>query len=288
MWVMRQFVLFFISALGVCLSTLSFAEIVEVKIHKNIIATAEYVKGDPDKPAVILLHGFLQTHHFQTVNRLGAYLADEGYTVLSPTLTLGVSKRRKSLSCEAIHLHSMDDDQKEIKFWVSWLTQRAHTGVVLIGHSYGSLQLLIYAANNNDPAVIKVIATSLVDIEHTIGSDVNKHQVDSAKKMLEQNIDELKSYRINYCNKYMAPPSVFLSYAIWNKEKVVELLMATSTPVHIIMGSKDNRVSQNWLALLKEANANVLMVEGAGHFFDAEYEFDLVDSVMASIINAGF
>jgi len=280
MRVMKQFAVFVLSVLGVCISTTLYAVNIDVKILNNIIATAEYSKGERDKPAVILLHGFLQTHHFQTVNRLGSYLADEGYTVLAPTLTLGVSQRKKSLSCEAIHLHSMEDDQHEIDFWVRWLQSRGHTSIVLVGHSYGSLQLLIYAANNKNPGVVRVIATSLVDIEYTIGREKNKRQINNAMNMQQQNVDALKNYQLNYCNKYVAPPAAFLSYAVWDKENVIKLLMRVSIPMHIIMGSKDNRADESWPAMLRGAHADVLTVEGAGHFFDAEYEFDLVDSVM--------
>ena len=97
-----------------------------------------------DKPAVLLLHGFLQTRDFPTVATLARGLRDAGYPVLSPTLSLNIPNRSQSLACEAIHRHSLDDDIGEIARWVDWLKSHGHRSIVLIGHSFGSLQLLAY------------------------------------------------------------------------------------------------------------------------------------------------
>jgi dienelactone hydrolase len=63
------------------------AETVTLTLANKLMATAEFHEGEPDKPAVILLHGFLQTHQFPTIKRLADSLADEGYTVLASSPT---------------------------------------------------------------------------------------------------------------------------------------------------------------------------------------------------------
>lgn len=42
-------------------------EPVSLKLGSGIAAVADYQPGAADRPAVMILHGFLQTHHFHTV-----------------------------------------------------------------------------------------------------------------------------------------------------------------------------------------------------------------------------
>ncbi len=49
-------------------------------------------------------------------------VADDDYTVLAPTLTLGLMRRAQSLPCEAIHTHGMDLDVDELDFCKRFVT----------------------------------------------------------------------------------------------------------------------------------------------------------------------
>lgn len=95
------------------------AELVQQLMRPGIPASAEYLAGERDKPAVLLLHGFLQTYEFSTVTTLARGLHDAGYTILSPTLSLNIPGRKQRLACEAVHKHSMDDDVAEIARWAA-------------------------------------------------------------------------------------------------------------------------------------------------------------------------
>lgn len=129
------------------------AETIEAKLPTGIIATADFRAGQPSRPAILLLHGFLQTRHAPPVSSLANTLADQGYTVLTPTLTLGINRRSKSLACEAVHAHDLESDVGEIGFWVNWLAGMGLRDIVLIGHSSGSLQILEYLVKTPSPAV---------------------------------------------------------------------------------------------------------------------------------------
>ena len=135
------------------------AAIAQLEMHPGIPASAEYLPGQRDKPAVLLLHGFLQTRAFPTVATLARGLHDAGYSVLSPTLSLGIPNREKSLACEAVHTHSLNDDVMEITRWVTWLKSQGHRSIVLVGHSFGSMQLLAYLTVAPDAAVKAYIGT---------------------------------------------------------------------------------------------------------------------------------
>jgi len=78
-------------------------------------AQADYLAGDANKPAVLILHGFLTTNKFHTVVAMAKGLNDEGYSVLSPTLSLGINNRKSSIKCNSIHTHTLEQDLIEVK-----------------------------------------------------------------------------------------------------------------------------------------------------------------------------
>lgn len=72
------------------------AAVAQQEMRPGIPASADYLSGEPGKPAVLLLHGFLQTRDFPTVATLARGLQDAGYTVLAPTLSLNIPTARKA------------------------------------------------------------------------------------------------------------------------------------------------------------------------------------------------
>ncbi len=262
------------------------AEVIKATLPNKLHVTSLYHQGEQKRPAVLLVHGFLQTRNYQTVNSLSNSLADDGFTVLAPTLSLGVSLRQRSLACEAIHSHTMQDDINEISFWVSWLIAKGYEQIILVGHSYGSLQSLVYASGNPDPAVKKVIATSLVDVEHVLGKEHVLNQIKSARDDMKNNKLSLNEFQISYCKKFIAPPDVFLSYAEWTRERILKSLPKIQIPVDVILGDMDKRMGSSWPKLVEETGATITMVKGANHFFNDAHEFDLLDSVQSSIEQA--
>ena len=134
-------------------------------MRPGIPASAEYRVGERSKPAVLMLHGFLQTREFSTVATLARGLHDAGYTVLSPTLSLNIPGRTQNLACEAVHKHSLNDDVAEIGLWIHWLKSRGHPTIVLVGHSFGSLELLAYLSAKPDAAVKGYLGVSLIEVQ---------------------------------------------------------------------------------------------------------------------------
>ena len=256
------------------------AETIEKTLPDKIVATADFRPGDVKLPAVLFIHGFLQTPHYQTAISLIDAISEAGYTVLAPTLSLGIDRRKKSLPCEAIHSHTMTGDISEMSYWVNWLTSRGYSKIILVGHSYGSLQALVYISEKPNKAVKKVIATSLVDIEHAVGEQNIRAEIKWAKSVMSQGNEAPHEFQISYCKKYVAPPKAFLSYASWLKPRILSALSSAPVPIDIVIGSKDQRMDAHWPQALKENNARISVIPGANHFFDAEHEFDLTDRVL--------
>lgn len=258
-------------------------ETVESKLSSGIIVTADHRQGRAELPAILLLHGFLQTRDAPPMSRLGDTLAESGYSVLAPTLSLGVSRRARSLACESVHTHSMEDDVKEIDHWVNWLAAKGHTNIVLIGHSMGSLQMLAYLTMRPPhPAIAKVILTSLIP------PHIDQKERDQAlgKPPLsdEGSGQSLGRYTISYCKKsYVASPRAYISYAEWTREQALDALGKTRIRPEVILGGKDRLIGPDWPEKIRSRGIAVTVIGEAGHFFDGAHEFDLSDSVEASL-----
>jgi len=258
------------------------AEKVQLSIHKNIIANADYYEGDNNRSAILIIHGFLQTNNFYTVRRLFDALAESGHSVLSPNLSLGISNRKKSLACEAIHTHTIEDDAKEIALWVEWLFQKTHKPVILIAHSAGSLSALAYLSSVSNATVQKAILISL----YTFGPGAAAYETEldqfKAREALRNNDQQLHEFGLSFCKKYVSSAKHYLSYYNWSSAKVNEALqkpLLNRISKTVIIGSSDKKINRPWVNTLKRQQINFIEVEGANHFFDQQHEFDLLDAI---------
>lgn len=255
---------------------------VEIKLPNKKVVTAGYRPGKPQAPAVLILHGFLQTGEFSTVSRMSDALAGAGYTVLTPTLSLGISRRKAPLACEALHAHRMEDDVAEINQWVNWLTQKGHKQIVLAGHSFGSLQMVVYLSQQAQPKVSQFIAVSLLDADEHLNPGERKVLLASLRQEATRG-EKLITRPLSYCKKFTASPEVFLSYLAWSRSAVLDAMRKSKAPILVVMGSKDERMGSEWPRQLKAQGIPLRLIDGANHFFDAQFEFDLQDTIVEAI-----
>jgi len=254
------------------------AAIVELKMRPGIIASAEYLAGQRNKPAVLLLHGFLQTREFPTVATLARGLHDAGYSVLSPTLSLGIPRRKQSLACEAVHRHSLDDDIAEISLWAGWLKSRGHHSIVLVGHSFGSLQLLAYLEAHPDKTLSAFIGASL--IESQVDTPSRPALVTELESQAANKQRTLVTHALSFCKKYTSTPGDLLTYVRWDQSRTLAALKASPVSVLLIMGDQDEMLGRDWIKALKHVQTPMVIVAGANHFMDGEHEFDLVEHTL--------
>jgi pimeloyl-ACP methyl ester carboxylesterase len=253
---------------------------VRERMPSGLYAMAEYRPGMPRKPAVLILHGFLSTHNFNTVWELVSLMEENGNTVLAPTLTLGINARRQGLACDAIHTQTVDQDRQEIAFWVDWLARQGHDRIILIGHSFGSNSLLDYLQHPN-PAVKRLIATSLSHADAFNPPQVVQQQIAAARAQLAQDDRRPGRYTLSYCREnFVAPPEVYLSYLTHIRPNTLAALRHSPVPVTVIMGGADDRYPGPWLNEIRASGAGLIVIPGANHFFDAQHEFELHDAIL--------
>lgn len=268
-------------------ATAATARTIELKLPSNRVGLAGFHPGKPNLPAVLILHGFLQTGEFSTITHMSDALASAGYTVLTPTLSLGISRRKVPLACEALHTHRMNDDISELGLWVEWLAKQGYPQIILAGHSFGSLQALAYTSQHPRGNIIKVIGVSLIDTDEGLSPSERKARIDDIKQRKARNDNRLLTLPLSYCNKFTASPDVFLSYLAWSRNTTLEALRKSKVPVIVIMGSKDDRMGKDWPSKLAASGAQLRLTEGANHFFDEQFEFDLQDAVVAAARSTG-
>jgi alpha-beta hydrolase superfamily lysophospholipase len=255
------------------------AEPVKLENAAGNVITADYSQGTDRSNPVLVLHGFLQTGKFSTVSRLLTSLHDIGYTVLSPTLSLGVSNRKQSLSCEAIHTHSLDTDADELRQWVEWLYEKTGKPVILIAHSAGGPVILKYMEASNAKYVAHSILISLSFYNASLHANENSEYAEKAQKAINAGINPLDTYALSYCKTYPTDARSFLSYYNWDRVKTSAVINKFSDRVSIILGTGDKRMEDSMKKQLQEQHSNVIMIEGANHFFDQAHEFDLTDAI---------
>lgn len=255
--------------------------------NSKLSATANYNKGNMSKPAVLILHGFLTNNKFHTIIAMEDVLQMEGYTTLSPILTLGINNRRDALTCGSIHTHTLQQEMAEIDQWIRWLAQQGHQKVILLGHSSGSQQLLEYLANYPATAVTSAIFTSSFYLN---GKELGtkESELQQAKSDLDTHYKQPRKYSFLFCNNnYNATAESFLSYQGITRQRLLSTLKQLKIPTHTIMGGSDERyskVGRNWLDDLRASGTKLYVVDNADHFFSSDSE-PLLQDVLIQIVN---
>lgn len=253
------------------------AAVVEIRTAEKTVATAEFHQGDAAKPAILILHGFLQTREFGIVKAIADALIDNGYSVLSPTLSLGISNRKRSLDCEALHLHDMNGDLQEIRQWVQWLRSQGAGRIIGVGHSFGATQLLAwrerYQERNVDLIGISLMGVSPLGRESSAAPD-NKH---AARNRPGSNLVHAP---LSFCETYTAPASMYASYKQWSADRILAALKRSGPRTDLIQGTADTFAPPNWEGRLAGTPARVHRIAGANHFMEGTHEFDMLDILL--------
>lgn len=255
------------------------AETVELETAEKQTAQATYLEGDNDANPVLILHGFLQTREFPTVNRLAVALNESGYTILNPSLTLGLHKRKKSLACEAIHTHNAASDAAEIAQWVDWLTKKTGKPVTLVGHSSGTQTLLKYMAGQGNTPVNRLIFISMIHFGQSEHSYETPEMAEKARADITRGNNSLDTYALSFCKTYPTHSASFLSYYEWGREAVTSHALKIRDKLSVIIGTGDKRISGKWREQLAASGLDIIEIEKANHFFDQAHEFDLLDAI---------
>lgn len=263
--------------LGLGIAGVAHGQMVESTTARHISIVADYHEGNPAQPALILLHGFLQTGRSQPMASLAANLASKGYTTLSPTMSLGINHRTQSMPCESVHTHIMDDELAEIAHWADWLYKKGHRNIVMLGFSStGNIGVMLYAASKPQH-IGKFILVSLNPL-FTDPADAAKFR--SAQKSSAMPMPVMSS--LGYCKKnFAATAKTYFSYSQYNERKLLGMIAQSPAPLTIILGNNDAILPANWISKISalKSSSEIRQIAEANHFFDGTAEFDLAEEI---------
>ena len=254
------------------------AETVHLRMPSGIPAQASFHAGNTGQGAVLLLHGFLQAGDFSTLQQLHDELAEAGYTVLAPTITLGIPDRHESLGCGSLHLTEIGDEVAEVQAWVTWLKQHSTGPIYLLGHSHGARLMVIWASRHRAHRVRGLLAVSLT------GGKPSARQERALRHRLGQlPPTQLVHEPLSFCPRYTAPAAAYLGYLRWDDTRVLRTIAHLRPPVAVILGGADPNLPHDWVARLRHAGARVTVLPHASHFMNSLHQFALLDWVLAQL-----
>jgi pimeloyl-ACP methyl ester carboxylesterase len=177
----------------------------------------------------------------------------------------------------------MGEGTTEIAAWVTWLKQRKTSAIVLVGHSFGSVETLAYLSAQRDPAVRKLIGVSAVEGRMKVDGVAREKLVQATRALVNTHDKKLITQQFSFCQKYRATPSSMLSYLVWTPDRIIAEAERIRVPTTFIMGSRDDRLGANWIERLQKSKSKVRVIQGANHFMDGDFEFDLLDTVLLEL-----
>jgi len=231
------------------------AERITGQLPNGIWVNAEYRAAEEGKPTILLIHPLHQTNQFSIIISLADNLADSGYGVLTPNLSLGISDRRLSMACEAIHMQSLEQDIEEASFWIDWLADNASSSVIGMGHSTGALQILGYPDSNKLSSMVLI---SLVAVEPEGAASINPAQLEQARQEKASGLaDTLGHYQFSYCMDYVTSRDTYLAIASWDAEKVSQHLNKLELNTSIILGDPNYSLNQPLLSKVNNSRVQI-------------------------------
>jgi pimeloyl-ACP methyl ester carboxylesterase len=131
-----------------------------------------------------------------------------------------------------------------------------------------------------DPRIERLILISLLHFHEDPLSQNTLESYQRAQDDVKQGRQGLFVYDLAFCKKYPSEPEAFLSYRDWVQERTIRGLNNLMLPTTIIIGGNDNRMRPAWREALMSTKVDVVTMKDAGHFFDTQFEFDLLDIVL--------
>jgi len=264
----------------------------------SLNANLELADGKTMADGIVLLtHGTLAHHKMEIIVALQDALKQRGISSLAPTLSLGVSNRTGMYDCAVPNTHKHSDALVEIGEWLSWAKQKGATDIVLAGHSRGGNQTAWFAAREPDEAVSKVvlIAPATYDaVKEAQAFEKNHNRVlkdalVEAKALVEAGKGGamLKGMGVLYCPGADVTAASFVSYyQADDRMHTPNLMGMIGKPTLVIAGTEDTVVEgliDATKPLSDAGKVELVVIDGADHFFRDLYAEDVADAIEAFI-----
>jgi pimeloyl-ACP methyl ester carboxylesterase len=262
-------------------------------------ANLELAEGqDLAAGVVLILHGMTAHNQMEIIEASQASLLENGYSSLAINLSLDIDNRKGFFDCSWTHTHEADDAVDELAVWVQWLRQKGAKKIVLLGHSRGANQTMIYAVERDEPEITHVVLlapnTTLNgkrQYEARFGSNFDDNLA-RVKSMVESGRgDELiEKFDFFFCPKTTISANSFYSYYRYDDRFLAfdRYLPRMPRPTLVIVGTDDDlqpNIPEHVAPYVDGERIRLEEIEDAGHFFRdlnieeaIEIAIDFIDS----------
>lgn len=260
-------------------------------------ANLEKADNWPKGPTLLITHGTLSHNKSELITALQELFLENEVSSLAINLSLGLDNRHGPYDCTTPHTHKHEDALLEIGHWLDWLKKQGSQQVILLGHSRGGNQTAWFAAEQDDPAIKKVV---LVAPQTWSPEYAAKGYEKRYAKPLAPILKKAQSLVTDgkpgtpmahtdfiYCKESTATANAFVSYyAPEPRKDTPYLLPKISKPVLVFAGTEDQVVKELDKILAPMAEDRTIEIEvmdGADHSFRDLYAEDLVERVVEFI-----
>lgn len=272
------------------------AEEVQIRLG-DLTVNAQLQKAGqnwPKGPVILITHGTLAHNAMEIVATLQTLFEERGISSLAINLSLGLDDRSAAMyDCATPHSHRHTDAVAEIGAWLEWLKGQGVKKIALLGHSRGGNQTARFAAGTSDPAVTAVILIApqtwsaeyaAADYEKRYGKPLEP-VLARARELVDAGKGDtlVKPVDFIYCEQTGATAAAFVSYYTPDTDMdTPSLVPAIKLPVLVIAGSEDTAVKglpEKVEPLADGERVQLMVVDGADHFFRDLYSEDIADAV---------
>ena len=242
---------------------------------------------------VLLVHGLMGHSKMEIMEASQQYLLENEMSSLAINLSLGVDNRKGFFDCTWPHTYGQSDALDEISVWVAWLRDKGVEEVILMAHSRGSNEAMVYSVVQKDPEITHLVMMAP-------GTDDSKDRFeerygpvfDETMKRIRDEVaagrgDELlENVDFWWCPRATVTPNTFISFYDENSEyrKFDVFLPRTNVPTLIITASADERIpniEKHVKPFVDGKRIQLVEIEDSGHFF---LDLNLEEAIEAMLV----
>lgn len=274
------------------------AESKEVALTHNgleLRARLQLAEGKSLADGVFLItHGTLAHNGMEIIAALQDGLAERKLNSLAINLSLGLNSRASAMyDCATPHRHRHQDALNEIGAWMAWLKAKSASRIVLTGHSKGGNQTAWFAAERPDPALagVALIAPSTWNATSADKLYRARHGRElapvyaKAEKLVagDDGARLMKPVGTLYCKDTATSAASFISYYKPDPRRHSPNHLAKIRVPVIVFAASEDRVIKGLVEAVEplsgNGNINLVVVDGADHFFRDLYLEDVLDAM---------
>jgi pimeloyl-ACP methyl ester carboxylesterase len=257
-------------------------------------ANLELAEDGADIPdsIVLVVHGLMGHNRMEIIEAAQQALLDNSRSSLAINLSLGVDNRKGFFVCDTPHRHLQDNAVSEIAAWVAWLRAQNVKDIVLLSHSRGANESMIYAATQLDPEIthLVMLAPGVDDSKQSFENRYGKtfdQTLERMKKEQDAGRGDQLVENVDFwsCPQATVTPDSFISYYSESSRfrKFETYIPKIRIPLLVVNAGSDEIVPDIEAKLAQFVDGErlrLVTIEGSGHFF---LDFNIEEAIEAII-----